>query len=49
MVFINQPTSTQADLPFGGTKILVTAELSELGIHEFVNKKLIRISLSNPM
>ena len=51
MVFINQPTSTQADLPFGGTKNSgYGRELSELGIHEFVNKKLIRISgLSNPM
>ncbi|SEA27374.1 succinate-semialdehyde dehydrogenase / glutarate-semialdehyde dehydrogenase [Flavobacterium gillisiae] len=45
MVFINQPTATQPDLPFGGTKGSgYGRELSELGIHEFVNKKLIRIS-----
>lgn len=51
MVFINHPTWTQADLPFGGTKRSgYGRELSELGIHEFVNKKLIRISeLSDPM
>lgn len=50
MVFINHPTWTQADLPFGGTKGSgYGRELSELGIHEFVNKKLIRVSeLSNP-
>jgi succinate-semialdehyde dehydrogenase/glutarate-semialdehyde dehydrogenase len=45
MVFINEPTGTQADLPFGGTKGSgYGRELSESGIHEFVNKKLIRIS-----
>lgn len=45
MVFINQPTSTQPDLPFGGTKNSgYGRELSELGIDEFVNKKLIRVS-----
>lgn len=51
MVFINHPTWTQADLPFGGTKGSgYGRELSELGIQEFVNKKLIRISgLSDPM
>ena len=50
MVFINHPTWTQADLPFGGTKRSgYGRELSELGIDEFVNKKLIRISeLSDP-
>jgi succinate-semialdehyde dehydrogenase/glutarate-semialdehyde dehydrogenase len=50
MVFINHPTWTQADLPFGGTKRSgYGRELSELGINEFVNKKLIRISeLSDP-
>lgn len=50
MVFINHPTWTQADLSFGGTKQSgFGRELSELGIHEFVNKKLIRISgLSDP-
>ena len=45
MVFINHPTWTQADLPFGGTKGSGYGhELSELGIEEFVNKKLIRVS-----
>ncbi|EHQ24973.1 NAD-dependent succinate-semialdehyde dehydrogenase [Mucilaginibacter paludis] len=50
MVFINHPTWTQADLPFGGTKGSgYGRELSELGIDEFVNKKLIRTSaLSDP-
>jgi len=50
MVFINHPTGTQEDLPFGGTKRSgYGRELSELGIQEFVNKKLIRVSgLSDP-
>ncbi len=50
MVFINHPTWTQADLPFGGTKGSgYGRELAELGINEFVNKKLIRISgLNDP-
>ena len=50
MVFINHPTWTQADLPFGGTKGSgYGRELSELGTDEFVNKKLIRVSeLSDP-
>jgi succinate-semialdehyde dehydrogenase/glutarate-semialdehyde dehydrogenase len=50
MVFINHPTWTQANLPFGGIKNSgFGRELSELGIQEFVNKKLIRISgLSDP-
>ena len=50
MVFINHPTWTHADLPFGGTKRSgFGRELSELGIHEFVNKKLIRVSgLNDP-
>ncbi|MNX65526.1 Succinate-semialdehyde dehydrogenase [NADP(+)] 1 [compost metagenome] len=50
MVFINHPTWTQPDLPFGGTKGSgYGRELSSLGIQEFVNKKLIRISnLTDP-
>jgi succinate-semialdehyde dehydrogenase/glutarate-semialdehyde dehydrogenase len=45
MVFINHPTWTQADLPFGGTKGSgYGREMAELGLEEFVNKKLIRIS-----
>ncbi len=50
MVFINHPTWTQADLPFGGIKGSgYGRELSELGIQEFVNKKLIRVSdLNDP-
>ncbi len=48
MVFINHPTGSQADLPFGGTKGSgYGRELSELGMHEFVNKKLIRVSALN--
>ena len=50
MVFINHPTWTQADLPFGGTKGSgYGREMAALGLEEFVNKKLIRVSeLSDP-
>lgn len=45
MVFINHPTWTKADLPFGGIKNSgYGRELSSLGIQEFVNKKLIRVA-----
>jgi len=45
MVFINHPTWTSAELPFGGIKNSgYGRELSSLGIQEFVNKKLIRVS-----
>ncbi|TRX43135.1 NAD-dependent succinate-semialdehyde dehydrogenase [Flavobacterium restrictum] len=51
MVTINHPTWTTAELPFGGTKNSgYGRELSELGIQEFVNRKLVRISeFSDPM
>jgi len=49
MVFINQATWTAPDLPFGGIKNSgYGRELSELGMQEFVNKKLIRVSSSMP-
>jgi succinate-semialdehyde dehydrogenase/glutarate-semialdehyde dehydrogenase len=45
MMFINHPTWTAADLPFGGIKHSgYGRELSSLGIQEFVNKKLIRVA-----
>lgn len=45
MMFINQPTSSAPDLPFGGIKNSgYGRELSSLGIHEFVNKKLVRVA-----
>jgi succinate-semialdehyde dehydrogenase / glutarate-semialdehyde dehydrogenase len=45
MVFVNHPTWTAPDLPFGGIKNSgYGRELSSLGIQEFVNKKLIRVA-----
>jgi succinate-semialdehyde dehydrogenase/glutarate-semialdehyde dehydrogenase len=45
MVFINHPTWTAPDLPFGGIKDSGYGhELSNAGIQEFVNKKLVRVS-----
>ncbi len=42
MVFINHPTWTAPELPFGGIKNSgYGRELSGLGIQEFVNKKLV--------
>jgi succinate-semialdehyde dehydrogenase/glutarate-semialdehyde dehydrogenase len=42
MMFINHPTWTRPDLPFGGIKDSgYGRELSSLGIQEFVNKKLV--------
>ena len=45
MVFINHPTWTAADLPFGGIKQSGYGhELSSAGIQEFVNKRLVRVA-----
>ena len=45
MVFINHPTWTASDLPFGGIKNSgYGRELSSMGIQEFVNKKLVRVA-----
>ena len=45
MVFINHPTWTAPELPFGGVKNSgYGRELSSLGIQEFVNKKLVRVA-----
>lgn len=50
MVFVNHPTWTAVDLPFGGIKNSGYGhELSAAGIQEFVNKKLVRVaSISDP-
>jgi succinate-semialdehyde dehydrogenase/glutarate-semialdehyde dehydrogenase len=45
MVFVNHPTWTTPDLPFGGIKNSgYGRELSSMGIQEFVNKKLVRVA-----
>ena len=45
MVFVNHPTWTTPDLPFGGIKNSgYGRELSSMGIQEFVNKKLVRVT-----
>jgi len=45
MMFINHPTWTTADLPFGGIKNSgYGRELSSSGIQEFMNKKLVRVA-----
>jgi succinate-semialdehyde dehydrogenase/glutarate-semialdehyde dehydrogenase len=42
MVFVNHPTWTRPELPFGGIKNSgYGRELSRIGIQEFINKKLI--------
>lgn len=44
MVFVNHPTMAKADLPFGGVRRSgYGRELTELGIKEFVNQKLIDV------
>jgi succinate-semialdehyde dehydrogenase/glutarate-semialdehyde dehydrogenase len=44
MMFVNHPTWTNAELPFGGIKNSgYGRELSSMGIQEFVNKKLVRV------
>ncbi len=44
MVFVNHPTWTAANLPFGGIKNSGYGhELYSFGIQEFINKKLIRV------
>lgn len=48
MMFVNQPTNSQEDLPFGGIKNSgYGRELSYLGIEEFVNKKLVHLPKVN--
>lgn len=45
MVFVNNPTWTAPELPFGGIKNSgYGRELSEFGFGEFVNRKLISVS-----
>jgi succinate-semialdehyde dehydrogenase/glutarate-semialdehyde dehydrogenase len=45
MMFVNHPTWTTPDLPFGGIKNSgYGRELSRMGIQEFVNKKLVRVA-----
>jgi succinate-semialdehyde dehydrogenase/glutarate-semialdehyde dehydrogenase len=50
MVWVNHPTLSSPELPFGGVKNSgFGRELSHLGITEFVNKKLVRLtSVSDP-
>lgn len=45
LMFINHPSWTTADLPFGGIKNSgYGREFSSMGIQEFVNKKLVRVA-----
>ena len=44
-VFVNHPTWTTPDLPFGGIKDSgYGREISSMGIQESVNKKLVRVA-----
>jgi succinate-semialdehyde dehydrogenase/glutarate-semialdehyde dehydrogenase len=48
MIWVNHPTLSYPDLPFGGIKNSgFGRELSALGITEFVNKKLVRLTSVN--
>ena len=45
MMFVNNLDWADADLPFGGVKTSgYGRELGDMGIQQFVNKKLVRIS-----
>lgn len=45
MVFINQPTGVAADIPFGGVKRSgYGRELTELGLTEFTNQKVVAVA-----
>ena len=45
MVYINQPTGVAAEIPFGGTKRSgYGRELTDLGLHEFVNQKVVVVT-----
>jgi len=43
-VYVNHPTMVKADIPFGGVKHSGYGhELTNLGIQEFINKKVIDV------